>query len=978
MKSLASWLGAAGVLVLGALLLWAADAPGVSPALAQHRNLGKAFYENPTTQEEAVVEFKKALALAPNSVREKLNYGLALLRAGKMPEGVAELKEVQRRDPKLPHTWFNLGIYYKKAGDTEAAVAQFERMIQLVPDEAIGHYQLGTLYKLQDRTSEAQAQFETAMKLDPQLAAARFQLFNLYRQEGHADEAARAQAEFQRLKQAAENAIIPEDVDWCVYAEIYDPPAAPSEKAAPAAAPVYQDRMLDATATGLLVIDSTGEGRADLLAWSARGIALYRQGSELAADSGLAGLTGVISVAAGDFNNDGFMDLCVLTESGPVLMANSHGHFSRVEANLPKQRFERAVWIDYDHDYDLDLILLGASPALYRNEGSAGFADRTADFPFVKGNPIAVEKLRVVADSKAFDLAVFYSDRDAVLYRDQLGGHYSVEPFRGPAPEAATQVEADFDNDGRMDRASIAPDGRVHLSLNRGRASSHWIRVRLEGIKSLKLAQDAEVEIKAGTVYRKAIYDGVPLLFDTGSAASVDTVRITWSNGLIQNEIRQMAGRGYTYREAQRLSGSCPMVWTWSGRAMEFITDVLGVAPLGASDGEGSYFPVDHVEYVSIPGTALAAVDGRYDIRVTEELSEVSYLDQIQLTAVDHPAATEVFTNEKFKGPPYPEFRLFGVERRIYPQAARDDAGRDVLPRLLARDQRYPDQFPRSELGVAAPHTLELDFGKAAPDGRAVLLLNGWVDWPDGSTFRAASQEVKGGLAMPYLQMQDAAGRWVTVNQDMGMPAGKPKTIAVELRFPAASRKVRIVTSLCVYWDEIFLSEGPSPAPVQLREVPLLSAGLHFRGFSRTEIHPERKQPDTFFYDSVSPDTFWNPTPGLYTRYGEVRDLLREVDDRLAIVGSGDEIRLRFSAALPPLAAGWKRDFLLKVDGWAKDRDPNTAFSTSVEPLPFHAMSRYPYPPGEHFPDDAGHRQYRQEYNTRPALRLIRPLSGTE
>ena len=144
-----------------------------------------------------------------------------------------------------------------------------------------------------------------------------------------------------------------------------------------------------------------------------------------------------------------------------------------------------------------------------------------------------------------------------------------------------------------------------------------------------------------------------------------------------------------------------------------------------------------------------------------------------------------------------------------------------MLASLLARDQKYPDQFPRSKLGVAAPHTLELDFGQAAPDGRAVLLLNGWVDWADGSTFRAAAQEVKGGLVMPYLQMQDAAGQWITVNEDMGMPAGKPKTIAVELRFPAASRKVRIVTSVCVYWDEIFLSEGASLAEVRQREVPL-------------------------------------------------------------------------------------------------------------------------------------------------------------
>jgi hypothetical protein len=114
----------------------------------------------------------------------------------------------------------------------------------------------------------------------------------------------------------------------------------------------------------------------------------------------------------------------------------------------------------------------------------------------------------------------------------------------------------------------------------------------------------------------------------------------------------------------------------------------------------------------------------------------------------------------------------------------------------------------------------------------------------------------------------------------------------------------------------------------------------------------------------------------LYTRYGDVRELVGDVDDRLVIMDSGDELALRFAAsAFPPLKPGWTRDYLLKVDGWAKDRDPNTAFSTTVEPLPFHAMSVYPYPRNEHFPDDAAHRKYRAEYNTRPALRLIRPLT---
>src|SRR6185503_11917126 len=117
-----------------------------------------------------------------------------------------------------------------------------------------------------------------------------------------------------------------------------------------------------------------------------------------------------------------------------------------------------------------------------------------------------------------------------------------------------------------------------------------------------------------------------------------------------------------------RLGSSCPMIFTWNGRAFEFLTDVLGVAPLGASSGDGTYFPVDHDEYVSISGEQLKPRNGQYELRVTEELREVSYLDQIKLTALDHPAGVDIVTNEKFKSPPFPEFRLYGVDRRVYPE----------------------------------------------------------------------------------------------------------------------------------------------------------------------------------------------------------------------------------------------------------------------------------------------------------------------
>src|SRR5207249_7993828 len=111
------------------LLLHGADSARVKEdEIWRHRNLGKAFYENPTTQTQAVDEFKKALDLAPNSARERLNYGLALLRAAKTKEGVAEIEKAQKQDPKIPHTWFNLGIAYKKDSAYDKSIAQFERM----------------------------------------------------------------------------------------------------------------------------------------------------------------------------------------------------------------------------------------------------------------------------------------------------------------------------------------------------------------------------------------------------------------------------------------------------------------------------------------------------------------------------------------------------------------------------------------------------------------------------------------------------------------------------------------------------------------------------------------------------------------------------------------------------------------------------------------------------------------------------------
>jgi tetratricopeptide (TPR) repeat protein len=1038
----------------------------VDDRLAQYRNLGKAFYENPTTQAEAVGEFKKALDVKPDSVREQLNYGLALLRAAKTQEAVAMLEKVQKEDPSLPHTWFNLGIYYKREGQFDAALSQLLQMEKLVPNEAIPHYNIGSIYKLQNKPDEAKAEFEKARDLNPSLAAPHFQLFNLYRQAGRMADAQRELKLFNERKKAQENDAIPkEDVEWCEYAEIYDPvtPERDDSKKPATFAFLKQTIASPQDASGLAVIDAYGTGAADLLVYSQTGVSLYKGGSQKAENTGLEDAGSVKAVVPGDFNNDGFTDLCVVTANGAFLYENHAGKFTKSSIALPPGEYNSAVWIDFDHDYDLDLILLGKKSVLARNQGETGF--EAHDFPFVQGEAIAAVPFRLVADTKSKDLVISYKDKSAVLYLDQLTADYKMQPVP-EIPAAATDLSVrDLDNDGNLDLiysaagtvnvvrnertkfdpavslgsapavfadlgnrgfadlagggallqnagemhfikpaavsgfdvkpkflvtadfngdglpdVAVATQGAVDLLTNKTANGNRWLRVKIDGVKNLKLPSSAEIEVKAGNGYQKKIYQGLPLLFGAGQHQTVDTVRITWPNGLIQNEMRQETDKNLEFKEAQRLSGSCPLIFVWNGTAFQYVTDVLGVAPLGAMSGDGKFFPTDHTEYISLPGASLApkqdaAGHSTYEVHLTEELSEVSYFDQVKLIAVDHPADVEIYSNEKWKLPPFPEFRLYGLKRRAYPEMARSD-GADVRDALLRQDRRYVDDFDHNYIGVAKRHTLDLDFGNAARDNRAFLVLNGWVDWADGSTFLQQAQ-AKNDLTPPYLQVKDKQGKWVTVISDMGMPSGKPKTIAVDLtgKFLSDSREVRIVTNMCVYWDEIYLGENAAAPDVKLSALTPDESDVAFRGFSPSHIHPQRKQPEYFDYANPTTTSYWNPTPGNYTRYGDTTGLTRDIDDRLVVMGSGDMLSLRFNCKrLPEVPHGWKRDYLLRVEGWAKDRDANTAYSQSVLPLPFHAMSRYPYPPNEHYPDDALHREYVKTYLTRPALTLIRPL----
>jgi len=95
--------------------------PRLRDQVCRHRNLGKAYYENPVTQMKAADEFKQALPWFPTPPRPRQLW--AGLAAGRSTEAaVLQLQRAQKEDPSIPHTWFNLGMAFKKQFDHLHAV----------------------------------------------------------------------------------------------------------------------------------------------------------------------------------------------------------------------------------------------------------------------------------------------------------------------------------------------------------------------------------------------------------------------------------------------------------------------------------------------------------------------------------------------------------------------------------------------------------------------------------------------------------------------------------------------------------------------------------------------------------------------------------------------------------------------------------------------------------------------------------------
>jgi hypothetical protein len=664
-----------------------------------------------------------------------------------------------------------------------------------------------------------------------------------------------------------------------------------------------------------------------------------------------------LGVAALDFDHDGWMDLA-FTQDGPpgiTLFRNTRGK-SFDQVKLPETNWVRAygiVALDYDNDGWVDLAAVGETKdgkgevRLFRNLGPDGWKDVTAD--------VGLDKIQL--------------------------------------KEPRAIITGDYDNDGAVDLLITQNHGPAVLLHNEGGNKNNSLRLALKGLNDNKSAIGTKVEVFSGglrqkfEVYGSSGYLGQNspyLTIGLGQAKQADVVRLLWPTGVLQDEIEVEANKVQNIQELDRRGSSCPTLFAWDGHEYKLVGDMLGAGVVGHWIAAGK--PAEEngptgkmverniarpTEAIKIDRASLREKDGKLSFRFMEPLEESVYLDQAKLLAVDHPADLDVYPNEYFaSNPPYPPFKVVLSNKNDArpPAGAWDEHGHNVLPDLLAH--RYFGDFKvLSFQGFAEPHTLELDLGDPYRGGPLWLLMHGEIEYYSATSMYAADQAKLRPFA-PYVEALSSNGKWLRVVDDLGFPAGGPRTMTADLsgKLPVGTRRIRITTNLQIYWDNILVSrtDQDNSQNQNAREtpVPLAGAELNFHGFP---LKIEDKPPGNvkYIYEKTSATGPYTRPAGAYTRYGDVQRLLDSVDDKFVVFGSGDEIALDFDPTmLPALPRGWVRDYFFIANGYEKDMDFYAYRGDTVDPLPFREMRSYPYP-AQSFPSDADHMNYLLEYNTR-------------
>ncbi len=685
-------------------------------------------------------------------------------------------------------------------------------------------------------------------------------------------------------------------------------------------------------------LDADGDADAAFLDVGVLRVYANERGGQFRARGMPPNMISAMALSVGDVNSDGLLDLLILQQDGIIQRLSDTGEGRDWEiaeiARLPDsssslQRNFRLLVADLDNNGSLDLVAPSSMGGDLLNRDSNG----------------------------------------GLLWLSDQNGKFKLLKEWQNAPIFSI---ADVNGDGQLDLLGLSAEGQPLRLANRGSKNYHWQQIRPRAKQATgdqrinSFGIGGEMEIRSGLLVQKQLITGPLVHFGLGEQTNADVVRIVWPNGSVRAEFDLKADE--TILAEQRLKGSCPFLFAYNGKEMKFVKDAvpwssaigLRINTLGTARVEATE------EWYKIGRDQLVPRDGYYDLRITAELWETYYYDQLALVTVDHPLGTEIFVDERFVIPPA-KLAITTVSTPHNIARAVDDNGQDVTAVVSALDEKYLDTFGRGQYqGVTRDHYVEIDLGTDAPQsGPLFLIAHGWMHPTDSSINVAISQGQNDKPAPLSLEVPDGRGGWVVARPNMGFPAGRKKISLFDLTDvfrPNTPRRLRLRTNLEIFWDKLEWAQSLPGAELRTTKLNPDVADLHYRGYSVIN-QPNSSSPEVPEYNRIAASKqIWRDLVGYYTRFGDVRELLMAADDRYVIMNAGDELTFRFPAQPPP-AEGWVRDFLIIGDGWIKDGDYNSGHSKTVLPLPHHDEQAYTTTPGR-LEDERVYRRYPQDWQT--------------
>lgn len=754
-------------------------------------------------------------------------------------------------------------------------------------------------------------------------------------------------------------------------------------------------------------IDWDNDRKTDVLYGTTKGGVAIEDGAVLLEDNSEA----VVALTPWDADQDGDLDVLVTRDTTFLLQNNGDGTATVLELNSPRLRSTHIIDIDEDGAVDVVGIGEGGKLVLLKNERSGQINAIHNLLPNVVLSDIAVGDFN---NDGWMDIA-YLSNGSAWIAENNLAGRFSMRKIGGFGLNIAA---ADVDNDTRQDiivggeafeiffangkTATIPAIGTVQIVdadldgdldiATSGTEFAIWHqdgipkeneyqKIILEAIleggqRNNALAVGGFVEVSSGGTYQKHLITG-PMTHIGLGGQPADAIRVVWPNGVPQEVIEPAPNQVFT--EVQILKGSCPFLASPNeDGSWEFVTDLLWRSPLGLKINAQTVPPIAATQdWVKVRSDQLKARDGVYELAVTAQLWETHFIDEIKMIAVDHPVGTEVFVDERFVAPVPPAYKLYTYDNLQVPVQAVDQDGKNVLDTIRSRDNQRLGGFAKGPYqGVGADHFVELDLGEIDTLFGVDLVAQGWIRPTDTSINVASSQGSSPPPKALEISVPNGEGGWHVIIPNAGFPAGKLKTIILEIpkgSFVGDDNRVRIATNLEIYWDRLAFATK-SNVTTHSTPIKLLTADLEYMGFPfMSRIDDDA--PNIPDYNDIRHGNAWRDLEGYYTRYGPVEKLISKVDDRYVIMNAGDAMYLQFDEPKQQVVDGYIRDYIFFTDGWVKDGDWNTVASRTVGPLPFHSMSGYPYPeyerPSELLPSHGDWQEFHTRYITPAPFRDV-------